>query len=326
MIDRSVTAEGSAGRALRPTQALFRRLLLINGLLFSAATLVLAFSPATVSAPVQITEIPVLVIGLLLILAANAVLVRGSLAPLDALATLMQRVDLLRASDRLTERDHGDVTHLVHTFNTMLDRLEAERSESSAHALAAQEAERQRIARELHDEIGQSLTVVLLGLKRTVDRAPAELREELHAMQETVRDSLDEVRQVARRLRPGVLADLGLQSALHALSSEFGELRVNRWVDHDLPELSPDVELVLYRIAQESLTNVARHAGAAEVDLSLTVRRGQLTLRVTDNGTGGIEHEGAGIRGMRERALLIGAKLTVTSTVDGTDVCLRVPR
>ncbi|AXB42925.1 sensor histidine kinase [Amycolatopsis albispora] len=323
MIDRSVAA---AEGALRPTQALFRRLLVINGLLFTAGTLALVLSPATVSSPVQVTELPVLVIGLLLILGANAVLVRSSLAPLDSLATLMQRVDLLRAGDRISERGNGDVTHLVHTFNAMLDRLEAERSESSAHALAAQEAERQRIARELHDEIGQSLTVVLLGLKRTVDRAPAELREELLAVQETVRDSLDEVRQVARRLRPGVLADLGLQSALHSLSGEFGELRVNRWVDHDLPELSPDVELVLYRIAQESLTNVARHAGASEVDLSLTARHGELTLRVTDNGRGGIDHEGAGIRGMRERALLIGAKLTVESTPDGTDVCLRVPR
>ena len=96
----------------------------------------------------------------------------------------------------------------------MLDRLEADRAAASAHALAAQEGERQRIARELHDEIGQSLTVALLSLKRVADRAPEDLREELHGAQETVRSSLDDVRQVARRLRPDVLDDLGLQSAL----------------------------------------------------------------------------------------------------------------
>ena len=102
----------------------------------------------------------------------------------------------------------------------MLDRLEAERGASAARALAAQEGERQRIARELHDEIGQSLTAVLLGLKRAADPAPAPLRAELGAVTETVRASLDEVRQVARRLRPGVLDDLGLVSALDALAAD----------------------------------------------------------------------------------------------------------
>ncbi|RZQ60123.1 histidine kinase [Amycolatopsis suaedae] len=313
-----------APRVRRPAQALFGRLCVINGFLFTAGTVVLALSPATVSAPVLPTELPVLLTGLLLILAANAFLVRRSLAPLDALETLMERVDLLRRGDRLTEQGNGDLTHLVHTFNGMLDRLEAERSASSAHALAAQEAERQRIARELHDEIGQSLTVVLLGLKRTLDRAPEDLRPELQAAQETVRDSIDEVRQVARRLRPGVLADLGLQSALAALASEYPF--VTRRVDPDLPELGADVELVLYRIAQESLTNVARHAGATSAELSLSVRPGELLLRVVDDGRGGITREGAGIRGMRERALLIGALLTIKSTVDsGTEVRLSVP-
>lgn len=312
-----------------PTRALFRRLFAINGLLFFVGTLVLALSPATVSSPVVLAEIPVLIVGLALILAANAALVRSSLAPLDALATLMQRVDLLRAGDRLTDSGNGDLTHLIDTFNAMLDRLEAERSASSAHALAAQEAERERIARELHDEIGQSLTVVLLGLKRTVDRAPDELREELRGTQEAVRDCVDEVRQVARRLRPGVLADLGLHSALTALSNEFSQasaVPVRRTVDADLPAVHSDVELVIYRVAQESLTNVARHADATNAELSLTAAPGRLTLRIRDDGSGGVLREGAGIRGMRERALLVGARLTITSRPgNGTEVLLDVP-
>jgi two-component system, NarL family, sensor histidine kinase UhpB len=308
--------------------ALFRRLFLINGLVFTVGTLVLALSPATVSSPVLVTEVPVLLVGLAVILAANALLVRTSLAQLGSLTTLMQRVDLLHHDDRLTDGGNGDLAHLIRTFNEMLDRLEAERNAASAHALAAQEGERQRIARELHDEIGQSLTVVLLGLKRVADQAPDDLREELRGVAEGVRSTLDEVRGVARRLRPGVLSDLGLHSALSALSSEFSEasgVPVRRRVEVP-PGLDGDVELVLYRIAQEGLTNVARHADATGVDLALRPEPAGLTLRIRDDGRGGVNREGAGIRGMRERALLVGARLTVASPPGkGTEVVLVVP-
>ncbi len=303
-----------------PTRTLFRRLSLINGLVFTAGTLVLAFSPATVSRSVVLTETVILGVGLAVILLINAVLVRRSLAPLNGLAELMHRVDLL-ADARFTDRGNGDLAHLITAFNAMLDRLAAERSESSAHALAAQEAERERIARELHDEIGQSLTVVLLGLKRVHDRAPAELREDLYAVKETVRGSLDEVRQVARRLRPGVLSDLGLHSALSALCTEFTEasgITVVRKLG-PMPDRGPDTDLVVYRIVQESLTNVARHSGATWAQVSLSGD----TLRVCDNGRGGVAEAGAGIRGMRERALLIGARLTIDSPEgEGTTVRL----
>jgi two-component system sensor histidine kinase UhpB len=315
--------------ASSPVQALFRRLILINGLVFTVGTLFLAVSPATVSSPVLLTEIPVLTIGLALMLGANAVLLRRSLAPLGELTTLMRRVDLLRSSDRLTESGNGDLTDLVATFNAMLDRLEAERSTAAAHALAAQEGERQRIARELHDEIGQSLTVVLLALKRAVDRAPKELCEELHAIQETVRASLDEVRQVARRLRPGMLEDLGLIASLNALAADFSEMsdaQVVRRLESQLPELGEEAELVVYRIAQECLTNVARHAGATKVEMSLCRTPDGVVLTIADNGKGGPITEGAGVRGMRERALLIGARLTISSPPgSGTTVRLAIP-
>jgi two-component system, NarL family, sensor histidine kinase UhpB len=329
MSQRTGPASGASVTTVSPTRSLFRRIVLINGLVFTVGTLVLALSPATVSSRVRLTEIPVLTVGLAVILTANALLLRRSLAPIDALTRVMGRVDLLRPTDRLAERGNGDLTRLIGTFNAMIDRLEAERTASSGHALAAQEGERQRIARELHDEIGQSLTAVLLALKRVADRAPDDLREELHAVQETVRGSLDEVRQVARRLRPGVLEDLGLQSALSALVTEFSEntgVPVMRNSKGGLPELDGDIELVLYRIAQEGLTNVARHAGASTVQLSLTTTPGSVTLSINDDGRGGVVHEGAGIRGMRERALLIGADLTITSTPGrGTEVRLTVP-
>jgi two-component system, NarL family, sensor histidine kinase UhpB len=309
---------------------LFWRVCLTNGVVFVVGTAILAVSPATVSSPVLLTEAVVLAVGLAVILVANALLLRTSLAPLDRLARLMERVDLLRPGQRLSETGNGAVSHLIFSFNAMLARLEAERGASTARALAAQEAERHRIAQELHDEVGQSLTAVLLGLKRAADRAPRDLREELLTVQETARSSLDEVRNVARRLRPGVLEDLGLASALTSLTSEFNRLTgatVRRRFDQRLPALQSAAELVIYRVAQEGLTNIARHAAASEVELTLTGQGTAVSLRLTDNGEGLRDNrEGAGIRGMRERALLVGADLTIGSRPSGgTELRLVVP-
>lgn len=325
--------KGHAGlmrRARTPATALFRRLFVINGLIFTLGTLVLAVSPATVSERIKLAEIPVLVVGLAVILTANALLLRSSLAPLDRLAESMRRVDPPRRSDRVEDGGRGDLHQVISSFNAMLDRLEHERTTASASALAAQENERQRIARELHDEIGQSLTVALLTLKRAVDRAPDTIRVELEETQETVRASLDEVRGIARRLRPDALEDLGLHSALNALCSDFTQatgVPVIRHITPQLARLRPDVELVCYRITQEGLTNVARHASAKKVWLDLHVTAKQLALRVADDGIGGIVQEGAGISGMRERALLVGATLTISGPPGGggTEIRLVVP-
>ncbi|MGA5544016.1 histidine kinase [Mycobacterium sp. NPDC051198] len=315
--------------ARTPAAALFRRVFLINGLIFTLGTLILAVSPASVSARIKVTEIPVLAVGLVIILAANAVLLRSSLAPLDRLAASMRRVDPPKRSDRVDGRGSGDLQHLIESFNAMLDRLETERTTASASALAAQENERQRIARELHDEIGQTLTVALLRLKRVVDRAPESIRDELADAQEIVRSSLDEVREIARRLRPDALEDLGLHSALNALCTDFGQASGIAVVKHIAPQsgrLKPDVELVCYRIAQESLTNVARHAEAGKVWLDLHTGVTDLTLRIADDGRGGVDDEGAGINGMRERALLVNAELSIASPPDGgTEVRLVIP-
>ena len=316
-------------RARTPAAALFRRVFLINGLIFVLGTLILALSPATVSARIKLTEIPVLIVGLAIMLTANALLLRSSLAPLDRLAASMKRVDPPKRSDRVDDRGTGDLHHLIASFNAMLDRLETERTTASASALAAQENERQRIARELHDEIGQTLTVALLFLKRAVDRAPAEIRGELADTRDTVRAGLDEVRSIARRLRPDALEDLGLRSALSALLGEFTEatgIGVVKHIALQSDRLKPDVELVCYRIAQESLTNIARHAEASKVWLDLHTTANELTLRIADDGRGGVAVEGAGINGMRERALLVNAALTITSPKgEGTEVRLVIP-
>ena len=309
--------------------SLYWRILLLNAAVLIVAVLLL-LGPVTVSTPVLPGEALVLGAGLIAMLVANVVLLRIGLAPLQRLNRAMITADLLRPGSRPAVSGPGEMAELTKTFNKMLDRLEAERAASSARVLQAQEAERHRIAQELHDEIGQTLTAVLLQLKHSADQAPASLRDELSQVQEATRASLDEIRRIARRLRPGVLEELGLHSALRSLAAEFTTpgLSARAYISPGLPPQSEEAELVLYRVAQEGLTNVARHAGArsAEVHLSSGLAGG-IGLMIRDDGRGiGQAPEGAGIRGMRERALLIGAELTIRpGPSGGTDVRLDVP-
>ncbi|MFU8875425.1 HAMP domain-containing sensor histidine kinase [Micromonospora sp. SL4-19] len=309
--------------------SLFWRIFLLNAVVLAVALALLMLGPVTVSTPVLLTEALILTCGLSAMLVANGLLLRIGLAPLDRLSRTMGTIDLLRPGHRLAVTGHDGIAELIRTFNTMLDRLEAERATSSARALSAQEAERRRIAQELHDEIGQTLTAVLLELKRVADQAPPPVRDQVHQVQETTRNSLDEIRRIARRLRPGVLAELGLASALKALAGEFSTagLTVRPSVDNDLPELGEEAELVLYRVAQEALTNSARHADARHVALTLRHRPDGVELCIRDDGRGLRDAaEGAGIRGMRERALLVGADLTVgPARGGGSQVRLLVP-
>ncbi|MDQ8705615.1 HAMP domain-containing sensor histidine kinase [Streptomyces sp. LHD-70] len=310
--------------------SLFWRIFALNAVVLGAATALLLWAPVTVSVPVLLTEAVILVGGLVVMLVANAALLRWGLTPLDQLTRLMTKVDLLRPGQRLPVDGRGEVAEVIRTFNAMLQRLEQERAASSGRVLLAQEAERRRIAQELHDEVGQTMTAILLGLKRAADDAPAPLREDLQEVQEITRASLDEVRRLVRRLRPGVLDDLGLISALTSLTEDFAThtgLQVTRRFDADLPALEPETELVLYRVAQESLTNAARHADARRVTVALFRTDAGVGLGVTDDGCGiKAPREGAGILGMRERALLIGADLDITSAPRaGTQVRLSAP-
>jgi two-component system sensor histidine kinase UhpB len=312
---------------------LFWQVVLTNGLVFVVGTFVLAMSPATVSERLRTTEALVLGIGLLVIVALNALLLRSLLRPLDRLTATMREIDLRSPGLRLEDSGTGPAAALVAGFNDMLVRLEQERTTSTARALTAQEDERRRVAQELHDEVGQSLTVVLLGLKQARDRAPdTEAVEVVEGLQETTRSALEEVRRISQRLRPGMLEDLGLLSSLASLAGELTEtsgIPVTKGFGPGLPQLDADTELVVYRVAQEALTNVARHAEAKSVELGLSRRGSTLVLRVADDGVGlvrGGHGEGAGIQGMRERALLVGGSLRIGRREGGgTVVELVVP-
>jgi two-component system sensor histidine kinase UhpB len=148
---------------------------------------------------------------------------------------------------------------------------------------------------------------------------------------DALRDSLDEVRRIARELRPEALDDLGLVSALIALCTRVDEhsgTRVRRALQGELPPLSPEVELVIYRVVQESLTNALRHAQAETVVVAMEASEERVTVSVTDDGSGMSgepPRDTAGIAGMRERALLIGGRLSIESHPDqGTEVRLEI--
>jgi two-component system, NarL family, sensor histidine kinase UhpB len=302
---------------------LYLRVFLINATVLIVAAVALVASPLTVSFPVAVTELVVLSAGLAAVLAVNYALLRRAFAPLARLTRFMREVDPLRPGSRVPrENADPEIADLTAAFNEMIERLESERRDSGLRALAAQEGERRRIALELHDEVGQALTAAMLRLEG------AELQE----AKEGLREALEEVRDIARRLRPEALDDLGLSNALRALVATLtrsARLDVTPEIEPDLPQLSPEQELVVYRVAQEALTNAVRHSGADLVRFSLAARPGEVVLAVEDDGCGFHEasgSEGSGIRGMRERALLVRARLEIESAPGrGTAVRLRVP-
>jgi two-component system sensor histidine kinase UhpB len=252
--------------------------------------------------------------------------------PLDHLADTMRRHDPLSPGRRVQIDGGPVVAALAETFNEMLDRLEFERRDSARRALLVQEGERRRIARELHDEVGQTLTGVMLQVEGLSAAIPEHLRDQLDELRETARQGTEDVRRIARQLRPEALEDLGLQSALAGLATAVGEqahLRVDRHLEPPGLPLSQEQELVIYRVAQEAMTNVARHAQASAIELRLERREDEVVLTVRDDGRGlppAASTSSHGIRGMRERAMLIGAGLMIEPAPDGgTEVKLSIP-
>jgi two-component system, NarL family, sensor histidine kinase UhpB len=325
--DQRQTGVRRSGR----TVPMLWRVFAANAAVFAVAFALLALAPVEIHIPVRVDELVLLLVGLVVMLVVDLALLRQAVTPLARLARVMGRVDLLRPGQRAVgfERSSSEVLALARAFNEMLERLEAERRDSSARVLAAQEEERLRIARELHDEIGQTLTAVALRAEHSSARAEPKSAE-LSALAEMIQQSLEEVRRISRELRPEALDELGLRGALIALCSRVAEqsgMHVERELQVPLPELQPEVELAIYRIAQEALTNAVRHSQAKQVTLSLIRDDGQLTLIVRDDGRGLPDDvEGSGVTGMRERAMLIGAKLEVNSTPGaGVTIKLQLP-
>ena len=200
--------------------------------------------------------------------------------------------------------------------------------------VSGQELERRRLARELHDETGQALTSILLGLRAVEEAAgPDAMRTAASNLRELVVGTLQDVRRLAVQLRPKALDDFGLVAAVERLVQTFSEataIRVDLEAQLGDARLPAEVETTLYRIVQEALTNIVKHAGASRVSILLVRRRGTATVVIEDDGQGfdpsELREEGIGIIGMRERVELHEGRLTVESTPgSGATLAAEVP-
>jgi two-component system, NarL family, sensor histidine kinase UhpB len=313
-------------------RSLFTQVLVVNTVLLGAVAIV-----AGAVAGLMAGE--VIVLAVLAVLAGatvNMLLLRRRFAPLEDLIQEMEKVDLSRPGSALPTSIDGvgeteEVERLELAFLRMMRRLEAERRRAGSAALQAQEEERARVARDLHDEVNQSLTGLLLRLEAARADAPPSLEPELAETKALANQAMRELLSLARQLRPTALDDLGLAAALAGLVERLGtgEVEATVEVDGDFSDLSDDAQLVVYRVAQEALSNAARHSGARRVTVALRRDEAGVQLTVADDGRGfafAESERGLGIGGMRERALLIGGEVTIESRPGaGTTVRLRIP-
>jgi two-component system sensor histidine kinase UhpB len=292
---------------------------------------------------------------LLLSIAANYVLLRVALRPLLVLQTVSEMVAEGDLNVRAAESSSGEpnLSRLAHTFNTMLDRLEEdtlalERSrrlteELTQQVISAQEEERRRIARELHDETAQSLATLGIYIDTAMEAKHEALTPELALGLRRVREVADRtlvgVRSIIADLRPSLLDDLGLAAALrwqaqHRL--EEAGIRVDLQVQSEGRRLPPAIETALYRILQEAITNIVKYAEATYVEIDLDLARPDVvTARIEDDGQGFdsslLEQStqpgrGVGLFGMLERANLVGGTLHIDSAPgEGTEVRITIP-
>jgi two-component system sensor histidine kinase UhpB len=315
--------------------ALLTQVLAVNALLITATVFTASVAANLHVQPVlEGRRFLVLVAALMAMVLVNGFLLRRRFAPLEQLIDAMESLDFSGRDtrSRIPSANVEEVVRLHQAFDRMLARLDAERSRTATAVLQAQEGERARLARDLHDEANQALTGVLLRLEATAQHAPQELRDELRETQRVATTAMEEIVRLARELRPVVLDDLGLGAALRTQIDEFAR-RAHVKAELVLPpsgveDLPADEQLVVYRIVQEGLSNVARHAGASTVRVEVQRPDGGTIVRVTDDGAG-FDPEGGspglGLTGMRERAVLAGGRVAIASgPAEGTTIELRL--
>ena len=273
----------------------------------------------------------ILAVGLTGVLLISNVLTR----PLRDVAAGAGRIAAGDLDARVPAGRGDEIGRLATAFNDMAERV-AERDASLRHLskrmFSVQEQERVRIAREVHDELGQALTAMKIDL-RQIARQHAELDEPLSALGRQIDDIVELVRRIASDLRPAILDDLGVTAALEQQLRRVREstgMKTTLVVDEE-PALDMITSVTLYRIAQEGLANIVRHAEASEVEVSLAIRNGAAVLEIGDNGRGVTAEQIAnprslGIVGMRERAELLGGSVAIRSGPGkGTMVTVTLP-
>jgi two-component system sensor histidine kinase UhpB len=322
------------------SRSLVTQVLFVNVFLIAAAVLLAAFAVSPhLDRAFRGREAFVLGTALLATMLGNWLVLRRRFRPLKELISAMESIDLATPEQRpqvTSRKDSSEVQRLGLAFERMVDRLESQRREAGRAAIQAQERERRRIAQDLHDEVNQALTAVSLRLQASIERSTPELRRELTETKRLATQAMEELLALARQLRPAVLDDHGLLPALHSQVRDFSE-QTNILASFNtrgtMPKLTPEQQLVIYRVTQEGLSNVAQHAAARKVDVELSFI-GRTVLRICDDGRGfthvngngsGRNGGGLGLVGMRERALLIGGHLSMWSASgEGTRVELTI--
>lgn len=286
---------------------------------FVVMTTILIATPITISYPPTPGQIAWVITGVIVLSLISWRIIKHGLSPLIRVAQDVEATTNLDAARRIeTAPGLPELDGIVLAHNALVERLRAQRRATVSALIEGQELERARLSRELHDDVGQTLTYALLLLQSAQDDPHSQ--QKIAMAQDAVRTSLQTVRQLAADLRPSVLADIGLVSALTSLATAHAEatgMAVRREIN-PVPVLGWAAQLVVYRVAQEALTNCAKHSAASVVTLSLTHRENLVQLVVTDNGKGlGEAIPGTGIAGMRDRALSINASLNVADNPDG---------
>ncbi|MBV9258170.1 MAG: sensor histidine kinase [Ktedonobacteraceae bacterium] len=314
--------------------SLFEKVILVNTLMLIGEALAgLWVTSHNLESHHYLIDTSFIILATLLTLFTNIFLLRISFRPLFGLLSTIRAISAGSTSARASlSSSDTEIDELAQSFNTMLDRLEEVRREQTALILQAQEDERRRIALELHDETGQSLTALLVHAEllhqklqvlpgtALTDDTRKYIEEGLQQLVKLTQGTLENIRVLAQQLRPSVLDDLGLLAAFRWLVADSAE-RLHITVDLHIEgmkggirNLSPDYETALFRIAQESLTNIARHAQTHDATLTLREDAAHIYLQVQDQGCGynpQQHHKGMGLFGMRERATLLGGTLTL---------------
>jgi two-component system sensor histidine kinase UhpB len=280
------------------------------------------------------SQLLVLILVLILTFCVNIWMLQRRFRPLEHLIDRIEAVDPAEPGSFTIATDPvEEIDRLGRSFARLLERVDTERRRSSQLVLRAQEEERRRVARDLHDEVNQALTAILLRLEALGQDVPPDQRDDVREIKRLAAQAMDELLNLARQLRPTALDDHGLITAIEAQVRGLGErngIEARLRTEGDPASLDDEKQTVIYRIAQEALANAGRHAGAAHVDVALTAVESGARLRVADDGSGfdpaTARRGGLGLEGMAERARLVGGELDLRSAPGrGTEITLRVP-
>jgi two-component system sensor histidine kinase UhpB len=304
--------------------------LLVSLTLF-ATTIAAGFDMSITEHPRQFA---ILALAIVLTLCVNLVMLQRRFAPLQNLIDRIERIDPAEPATFDVPHDEvEEIDRLSKSFERLLKRVEEDRLRSGKMVIRAQEEERRRVARDLHDEVNQALTAILLRLEALAQDTPPERAAEVTELKGLATQAMDELLALARQLRPTVLDDHGLLPALQAQVRGFEEttgIATSLVTAGDPTALDDEKQTAVYRVTQEALSNISRHAGASAVELELTTTGFAVELHVRDDGHGfdpvAARRAGLGLEGMAERARLVGGELDVRSSPGGgTETTLRIP-